>query len=159
MAGQGFRGKGGAEAGETPVAGRLGEWGGCCAVLLATGSVRWIVFFEGKRGFFGASTKLLSPHGCLCQPGSCGLAAGSVPVAVPWCRRGAATGRWPGQSRSLLGPGAPGSPVSSEQPFLKHRRHDLGSGHPKVAAAGTVLRAQPPVNGMVCEGVVTGRWK
>lgn len=118
-----------------------------------------LFFFEGKRGFFGASTKLLSPHGCLCQPGSCGLAAGSVPVAVPWCRRGAATGRWPGQSRRLLGPGAPGSPVSSEQPFLKHRRHDLGSGHPKVAAAGTVLRAQPPVNGMVCEGVVAGRWK
>lgn len=39
VAGQGFRGKGGAEAGETPVAGRLGEWGGCCPVLLATGSV------------------------------------------------------------------------------------------------------------------------
>lgn len=80
------------------------------------------------------------------------LCTGGRAVVSPGCGHRAVAGAEP----QLAGAGRPGEPCQLRAAFPKAQEV---RGHPKIAAAGTVLRAQPPVNGMVCEGVVAGRWK
>lgn len=69
--------------------------GAAAALYCLLRAVCFRFIFEGKRGFFGAFMKLLSPHGCLCHRG----AAAGRPAVYRWPCRGVAGVRPQGGGR------------------------------------------------------------